>query len=253
MIFKKYFLIALALFLFSEESISQDEKSNEIIKPLAMVHVFSGTANVAFGVAKAQFTKGTSEWKHPFGYSITGGVGVSYMMKNNIGLEADFSYELNSYLFNNKNVNLSLGYRAPYADVKIKKIFKPDAEDSFYAKAGAGYMFGGAGGVGKSDTLYTYSINFENRSILLVVGEIGFQKRSSKTNYQDFGVVFRYGLSNIISSDMNYHNGVGTLDDEIASSVTAGSYIGITYKYYVVFKEMSKKHKQTRRAPDEQF
>ena len=249
----RIFLVALiALVFISNRSTSQEEGPNALTRPLAMVNVTSFTANAAFGLAKAKFTKG-GDWKHPLGISITGGVGVSHMIKNSIGFEADFSYEMNYYFFNNKNVNLSLGYRAPYVDFKIKKIFNPDAEDSFYFKGGGGYMFGGAGGVGKSDTLYAYTINFESRSIMMAMGEIGFQKRSNKKNYQDFGVVFRYGFKNIISSGMNYFNGIGDADDEIATSLTAGSYIGITYKYYVIFREKSKKVKQTRKAPDKVF
>ena len=52
---------------------------------------------------------------------------------------------------------------------------------------------------------------------------------------------------------MNYYNDAGTADDEVASSLTAGTYIGITYKYYIIFKETSKKLKGTRRAPDDKF
>jgi len=249
----KIFLFVFVLGLISpKKTISQEEDPNAIMMPLEMISVISGTANASFGVAKGKFTKG-GEWKHPFGFSVTGGAGFSFMIKNNIGFEADISYELNQYMFNNSGVNLMLGYRAPYADIKVKKIFNPGAEDSFYFKGGFGYMFGGAGGVGDSVETYAYTINFISRSIFLATGEIGFQKRTSKKNYHDIGVVYRYGLSSIISSDMVLYDLSGSDNHQHASSVTAGSYIGVSYKYYIIFKEIAKKHKQTRVAPDKRF
>jgi hypothetical protein len=233
-------------------SYSQKEEDREFNRPLRAVHAFAGTANATFGASKGNFTNTTTNWKHPFGYTITAGVGVSYMMKNSIGLEADFSYEFNSYIYKNQNVNLSLGYRAPMVDVKVKKILKPDAEDSFYIKAGVGYLFGGTGGVEETEASYSYTINFEATNSLVGMFEIGFQKRPATKNYMDIGIAYRHGFSNVISSTMLYVDQANVLNNESAAAITKGSYIGLTFKYYAVFKMWSKKH-NTSRGTDSKF
>jgi len=248
---KPLFVLLIALST-SFSYCQQNDNGNNFDRPLRAMHVFAGTANATFGMSKGNFTNSTTNWKHPFGYTITGGVGVSYMMKNSLGLEADFSYEFNSYVYKNQNVNLSLGYRAPLADVKVKKILKPDAEDSFYLKAGIGYLFGGTGGVGKTETNYSYTINFEATNSLVGMFEFGFQKRSAPKSYMDIGLAFRYGFSDIISSTMWYIDPANTLNNEYAEAITKGTYIGLTFKYYAVFKVWSKKH-NTSRGTDAKF
>jgi len=245
---KRYVIILLLVTGSVGIGIGQEKTEQKLDRPLAAVHVISGTANVGFGVSKANFTNNSTSWKHPFGYAITGGVGFSYMIKNSIGIEADFSYELNYYVYKNQNVNLSLGYRAPYIDAKLKKILKPGAEDSFYIKAGWAYMFGGKGGISKSESDYSYSIAFESPNIFIGMFEVGFQKRSSKKNYMDFGLVYRHGFSDIISSNMIFIDQANPGSNEQATSITKGNYIGITYKYYAILKMWSKKQHTGKKA-----
>ncbi len=249
------FLVGSMTICGSKLTAQQDPSKNAdnvLGKPLNTIHAIAVSANGNFGVSKANFNKGTSAWAHPFGYSITGGAGVSFLMKNNFGIEADFSYEFNTYLYKNKGVALNLGYRAPYVDVKLKKNFTPKAEhNTIYFKAGVGYMFGGSGGLTETANFYTYSINFVSSRVLLFTPEVGLQKRLNRGSYLDMGIIYRYGLGDIISSSMTYLDTGNPLNNETASSSTRGNYIGVSLKYFFIFKELSKKNE--RAAPDSRF
>ncbi len=232
-------LIVVFIFGAWSSAVAQDENQG-FNRPLAAVNCYAITASANFGASKADFNKGASDWVHPFGYVISGGAGVSYMIKNNWGFEGQFAYELNSFLYRNTGVNLSLGYRAPYADLRIKKVFNPGAEDSFYAKLGAGYLFGGKGGLDKTESGYAYSINFISTSNLSAIVDFGYQKRTGPRNYMDFGVTYHYRFSEFLSTSMHLVDSSMQTNTDYASSVTKGSYIGITYKYYWLAKVWSK-------------
>lgn len=250
----RFSILIVTLFLFSIAVISQEaeEDPNAAVQPMYLLKISSGTANVNLGGSAAKYSNEGTDWKHPLGFDFTTGIGFNYLYKNNFGIEANFSYELNYYMYKNTGVNLFLGYRAPYGDIRIKKMFSPTEDNSMYMKIGGGYMFGGSGGVGKDESNYSYTINFASRSSMLVLAEIGKQKRISKSNFMDIGLVVKYGFSNIINSTMNYVASESPLIIQRASSVTKGNYIGVTVRYYHAFKIVSPKV-ETRRAPDKRF
>lgn len=260
MIMRKLSLIisSLLLFCISNSSLGQDlkamkmEESDEAVQPMYLLKMYSGTVNLNVGFAKANFNKGVSNWKHPFGFDVSTGLGFNYLHKNNWGAEVNFSYELNYYMYKNSDVNLFLGYRAPYLDAKFKKVFSPKDDNSTYMKLGGGYMFGGSGGVGKQESNYSYTIQFVSGSSFLAMAEFGTQRRFNKSNFMDIGLVFKYGFSNIIDTDMQYIESTSPLIVQRASAITKGNYLGVTFRYYHAFKIVSQKF-ESRKAPDKRF
>lgn len=228
------------------------EESNIPYKPLSMIHVLSFSGEANFGVAKAAMSNSGTDWKHPFGYHVGTGVGVSYLIKNSWGIEADFAYQINKYMYANKTINLNLGYTLPAVDLKVKKMFRKEEKTSYFLRFGVGYLFGGIASKSEIKDFYSYQMNLVSRSSILLIPEFGIQKRLNKTSYINMSVIYQHGTNAIFTNSMNYWDDInGPI--ETASSSTRGNYIGVNVKYYYIFKEFSKKVDSGRKAPDKRF
>ena len=245
--------LLVILILFPEYFIGQEKENPNAVQPMYLLKISSFTTNINAGFAKSNFNRTNGiNWKHPFGIDFTTGVGYNYLYKNSIGIEASLAYELNYYMYKHDNVNLFLGYRAPYLVVNIKKNFTPKEDNTLYMKLGGGYMFGGSGGIGKSGSNYSYTINFTSTSSPLLLVELGRQKRINKKSFMDVGIVFKYGFNNLIRTSMNYIVSDSPLNVENAFSFAKGNYIGITFRYYHALKIVSPKV-TSRKEPKERF
>lgn len=218
-----------------------------------MINVLAVTGQGEGGLAKASFNNTGTSWKHPLGYHINTGIGVSFMMKNRVGFEADFKYDLNHYIFIDQGIKLNLGYSLPGVDLKVKKVFRSEENISYFIRMGVGFSFGGIASKSKDNTFYSYQMNLVSTSSLLFIPEIGVQHRINKKSYINYSLIYQYGTNTMFTNTMNYWYDVNNGPIETASSSTRGNYLGIQIKYFYIAKEYSKKIGSERSVPDERF